>query len=521
MARIRKASGVREQDLVARAKALRASVDPLLPRRTPDCPPERFERLRTELEEVRSASDDAPRLARLARWGEPMARAYAGLLHFALEPTTPVVVAFPVAGGEVSYAPLSRADREVEVAVQQSDDPARLMLGYLDWARKGFHFYATRKALWCTGRASRPPPEFVAERLESLPYRLTDPGGRGQYDCPHLAANEPRPLLEVEWRGAEKTFRVCRRCAKDDRHLLSSLSDGAAIPDPEDEFPVRASANVRCLGGPECVHSEIPELSRPLRKRYVVGRLSDGQLLDAYLAEVRPRIERTPRTTFVAGGVCYGGDLVQFLDALHPTPIERRALEKVFEGHAGYFELDEPAASRALERLWADHAEEIVRTIVPDPDEARRWVDEARASPGRVSEIIKRAHRASSDRELLDTLPRYTRLTREAEWVDRIARQFRTHGEAGAERAIVQSLPREGKERGIAFGFLLALGRGGAHAWQFSPTEKEFGQSLEARAKAVLRAPAAEYHAALDDLLHAAGVADWGTLEPAPARENG
>jgi len=470
---------------------------------------------------VRSASDDAPRLARMAKWGDPIARAYAGLLHFALEPSTPVVVSFPMAGGEVSYAALSRADREAEVAVQQSDDPARLLLGYLEWARRGFHFFATRRVLWCTGKASRPPAEFVSERLESLPYRLTDAKGQGRFDCPHLAADEPRPLLEVTWRGAEKTFRVCRRCAKDDRHLLSSLSDGAAVPDPEDEFSVDASLNVRCLGGPECVHAELAPPPRSLLKRYVVGRLSDGQLLDAYLGELRPRIERTGRPTLVAGGVCYGGDLSAFLDALHPTPVERKALEKVLGRMSGYFELDEPAASRALERLWADNAEEIVGTIVADPEEARRWVEEARASPGRVSEIIKRAHRASSDRELLETLPRYSRLVREAEWVDRVARQFRTHGEAGAERTIVQSLPRDGKERGIAFGFLLALGRGTSHAWQFSPTEKEFGHALEVRAKAVLDAPAPEYHVALDRLLHDAGVADWGTLERADPAHDG
>jgi hypothetical protein len=521
MARIRKASGIREQDLVARAKALRGSVDPLLPRRTPDCPSDRFDRLRAELEEVRASADDEPRLAKLAKWGEPMARAYAGLLHFALEPSVPVVVAFAVAGGEVSYAPLSRADREAEVAVQQSDDPSRLLLGYVDWARKGFHFFATRKALWCSGKSPRPPTEFVAERLESLPYRLTDNQGQGRFDCVHLAADESRPYLEVAWPGAERTFRVCRRCAKDDRHLLSSLSDGAAVPDPEGEFPVDAYLNVRCQGGPECIHSVLPGLPRALLKRYVVGRLSDGQLLDAYLDELRPRIDRTDRRTFVAGGVCYGGDLAAFLDALHPTPVERNALEAVLAGHRGLFELDEPAASRALEKLWADNAEEIVRTIVPDPDEARRWVEEARASPGRVSEIIKRAARMSADRELLETLPRYSRLVREAEWVDRVARQFRTHGGAGAERAIVQSIPRDGKERGIAYGFLLALGRGVSHAWQFSPTEKEFGQALEAKAKAVLNAQAAGYHGALDELLHAAGVADWGTLSASNSAEQG
>ena len=165
MARIHKGSVLREHDLIARAKVLRESVDPLLPRLSPECPPERFDRRRAELEEVRESRDDERRLEKLSRWGDSLARAYAGLLRFYLDPKNLTIVGFPLPGGEVSYAPLARTDREAEVAVQQSDDPNRLLLGYLEWARKGFHFFATRRALWCTGRSDRPPEEFVAERL--------------------------------------------------------------------------------------------------------------------------------------------------------------------------------------------------------------------------------------------------------------------------------------------------------------------------------------------------------------------
>jgi hypothetical protein len=517
MARIRRGSGVREHDLVARAKALRESVDPLLPRRTPDCPPDRFDRLREELEEVREVRDDERQLERLTRWGDPLARAYAGLLKFYLDPSPPTVVAFPLPDGEVSYAPLSRATREAEVAVQQSDDPSRLLLGYVDWTRKGFHFFATRKALWSTGKATRPPDEFRAERVAELPYRLVEEPGHHRYVCPHLHDGEPRPFLEVGWPGAGTAFRVCRRCAKPERHLLSSLSDGAAVPDPSEEFPTTAEWNVRCQGGPECVHARLPELPRAVRKRYELGRLSDSQLLDAYSDELRPRIEGTGRPTFVAGGVCYGSDLAAFRDALHGTPLERRAVERALAGRDGYFEVDEPSASRALERLWPDHAEVIVRTIISDPAEARRWIDEARGAPGRVAELLKRAQRRSEERQVLDELPRYRQLAREAAWVDHVAREYRTHGEGAAERTIVQSLPQEGKERGLAFGLLTALGRANAHAWQFSKTEQEFGTALADRARSTLAAPAEGYHDALDRLLQAAGVADWGTRETSEA----
>jgi hypothetical protein len=515
MPRIRKGTGVREHDLLARAKILRESVDPLLPRRTRDCPPERFDRLRADLEAVREDRDDEKRLERATHWGESLVRSYAGLLKYYLDPQTPAVVSFPLPDGEVSYASLARAPRETEVAVQQSDEPARLLLGYVDWARKGYHFFATRKTLWCTGKSASPPDEFRAERVAELPYRLIEDPAKHLYLCPHLQANEPRPFLEVAWPGAATAFRVCRRCAKAERHLLSSLSDGAAVPDPIEEFPVGAEWNVRCQGGPECIHARLPELPRAIRKRYELGRLSDAQLLDAYADELRPRIEGTDRPTFVAGGVCYGSNTAAFLEALDATAIERRAVGRALGEVHGYFEVDEPSASRALERLWPGHAEVIVRTIVTDPEEARRWIDEARGAPGRVAEILKRAQRRSEERQVLDGLPKYRRLAREAAWVDRIAREYRTHGNSSAERAILQSLPQEGKERGLAFGLLSAIGRGTAHAWQFSKTEQEFGSALADRARSTLAAPAERYHAALDALLQAAGVADWGEREPA------
>ncbi len=519
MARVRKGSGVREHDLTARGKVLRESVDELLPRLTPDCPTERFDRRRAELEEVRAHRDDARRLERLSRWGDPLARAYAGLLRYGLDPETPAIVEFALPSGPVSFAALAKTDREAEVAVQQSDDPRRLLLGYIDWARKGLHFFATRKALWCTGRSPEPPEEFRAEKVSDLPYRLLEVPGAHRFACPHLTGGEPRPYLEVAWPGAHTAFRLCRRCAKDDRHLLGSLSDGVASPDPTSEFPVSVELNVRCTGGTDCVHAELPALSRSLRHSYELGRLSDARLLDAHLAELKPRVERARRPTFVAGGVCYGDRLAEFLEVLHPSPVERRALEAVLGSRPGYFEVDEPSASRALERLWSEHSEEIARTIADDPAEVERLLGEARGAPGRVTEVLKRAQRRSEERETLDALPHYDRLVREAEWVDRVAREYRTHREPGAERAIVQSLPREGKERGLAYGLLLAVHRAAAHAWQFTPTEKEFGSALADQAVALLTAPASQYHQALDRLLQSAGVVDWGTLGVrAPAR---
>ncbi|MGI0055429.1 MAG: hypothetical protein ACREBZ_06930 [Thermoplasmata archaeon] len=508
--RMRHASGVRERDLVERARRVRDSVEPLLPQLTPECPTDRFDKLRHELEEVRENRDDASRLARMSRWGDPIVRAYAGLLKFQLEPEMPGLVSFHASGGEVSFAPLGKSTPEAEVAIQHFEDPSRLLLGYVEWARKGFHFFATPNRLWCTGKDPHPPAEFLQAKTSDLPYRLSEDADHQRYLCAHLAAHEPRPYVEVDWPGAGYVFRVCRKCVKGERQLLAALTEDSAVPDPVEEFPVEVALNADCRGGPECVHHTLPSVSRGVRRAYVLGRLSDAQFLSSYLEEIRPRVEATRRTTYVAGGTCFGNDRSAFLEALHPSLIERRALEAALEDVGGLFEIDELSASRALERLWGNHAEEIVHSIVSDPKEAGRYLDEGRHAPGRVTELLKRAQKRSQERELLDSLPHYDHLNREAAYVDAVARAYRTHGAAGAERVAVQSLPHEGKERGLAYGLLMALGRAASHAWQFSDSEKEFGQTLAPRATELLRASAEDYHVALDRLFQTAGVADWG-----------
>jgi hypothetical protein len=509
--RARRASGGREGDLIRRATKLRESVEPLLPKLTPQCPTDRFDKLREDLEEVRAARDDEHRLERMTKWGDPLARAYAGVLHFYHDSELPALLVAQYSSGEIAFAPLSKAPREAEIAVQYSDDPTRLLLGYLDWTHKGFHFFATPSALYCTGKDPAPPSEFVAQKIASLPYRVeASPGGTG-LACSHLAQGATVPGLEVAWPDARTAVRICRRCAKGDRHLLSSMSANVAVPDPEGTFPVSVSLNVRCQSREDCPHRHLPELSRALRKRYAFGKLSDRALIDAYRLDILPLLERSRTPIFVAEGVCYGPDAAAFVGALQPTHEERTALERVLPDVPGLFEIDEATASRALEKLWPDHAETIVAAIVPDPERASRLVREARAAPGRVSELLHRAARASRERETLEALPQYGSLSREASFVDAVARAFRSQGAPAAEKLLIDRLPREGKERGIAFGLLIALGREGPHLWQFTDTEQNFGRSLSSHAGPVLSSPSGEYHAALGRLLQAAGVTDWGT----------
>jgi hypothetical protein len=508
MVRLRRASGGREETLLKKAEALRRSSKPLLPERSRDCPPEPFDRLSAAFETVREAKDEGGRLDSMRRWGDPFARAYAGFLRFYLEPELPPLLPAQVGGSQISYAPLARAPAEFQIAVQEHDDPRKLLLGYLGLARKGYYFYALPDRLVCAGRDATPPQEFLRKQDEDLPYRFDRGAEAGAYLCPHLAKKDPVPWVGVEWIPADRTFRICNRCAKADAQLLGALAAGLAQPRAERAFEILAELNVDCRGGPDCIHHNLPPVSRGLRRRYTLGRASDREFLNDYVHEVEPYIARKSGPLFVAAGVCYGGDRRAFIEALHGNKVERAALERVLPSVDYHFELAEPTASQALERLWRDHAEEIVAAIEPDPQEARRLAQEARANPGRVSDLLRRASQRADERATLSALPTFTAIGPEATFVDAIARAFRTGGAEAAERRVEQTLPPEGKARGLAWGFLLAMGREAPHRWQFSDTEQKFGVSLVGLARKLLEGPPGEYGEALNQLLATAGVAE-------------
>ena len=508
----RRASGGREETLLRRAKTLRSSVDLLLPRPVGDAERDRIDRLREELEEVRAARDEKSTLEKLLRRGDDIPRAYAGLLRFYLEPEMPDLLVASYPTGEIAYAPLSRASREGEIAVQQGDDPRRLLFGYLDWARKGYHFFATPKALLTTGRNPRPPREFLDHILPTLPYRL-QPDGNGRFSCSHLASGARLPFLSVAWPDAGTEYRICTRCARPDRHLLSTLSGGVAGPDPESMLPVDVSLGVDCRAGAGCPHQSLPDLSRGSRKKYILGRLSDAAVLGEYRTEALESLQRSSEPLWVAAGRCFGSDREAFVRELHPTPEEERALGQVLPRVRGYFEVPDGSASQALERLWKEHAEEIVAAIVPDPREAGQLVSEARANPGRVSDLLSRAASRTRERAILGALPHYRWLSPEAMFVDSTVRELRVQGPAQAERRLEQSLPREGKVRGLAWALLLAMGRAEAHRWQFTDTERSFGDLLAPRAQALVESAPDAYDAALGAFLSSAGLTGWGERE--------
>lgn len=526
MPRIRYTSGGREGEVLSRAKQLRKDPSPLLPRLADDCPTGPFDRIRRDLEAVHEARQDLDDLERLTGRGEELARAYAGLLHWAEERPDMVTLVARYPTGDLPYFPVAKTSVEALIATQYHDDPRRLLLGYVRLAKGGlfggggFHFYALERGILCTGKEADPPEEFVRATLERAPYHLRPPsvpatGGKEGADglrvCQHLGRGEAEEHLVIRWRSVGRTLKVCERCAKDDAHLLASLSENMVIPDPDSEFEVEAVLPLRHEHPGSCPLGEIPPLSPATERRYRAGKLSDAEVLKAHSDEVGAAVGSVRAAVYVAGGRCYDGDVGALLQALDPTPVERRALGKVLPTLGSPLICPESRAGKVVEMLWKDHAVELLRAAGASPDEAQRRAAEARSAGGRASEVLNRFAQQRKEEATLAKLPTYGRLVPEAELADRVGRLFRTSGAAEVERMIARESPPEGKVRGIAWAFLAALGKEGSQAWRFSETEQEFGTSLAPAAKRLLEVSPEGYHEALNTLLLEAGIPAWGT----------
>lgn len=525
MPRIRYTSGGREGELIARAKLLRKDPTLLLPKLADGCPSGPFDRIRKDLEAVKEARQDLDDLDRLRGKGEELARAYAGLLHYAEERPDLLTTVARYPTGEIPYLPVAKTSAEALIATQYHDDPRRLLLGYVHLAKGGFfggggfHFYALEKGILCTGKAADPPEEFVRASLERTPYRLVPaPAGSqgrektdGMRVCQHLARGESVEHLVVRWRSVGRTLKVCERCTREDAHLLASLSENMVIPNPDAEFEVEAVLPIHHEHKGPCAIAELPSLSTATERRYRAGKLSDAELLKAHTEDRNAALASVRGSLYIAGGHCYGGDLEAFLPALDPTPAEKRALSKVLPTLGQPLVSPELRAGKVIEVLWKEHAVELLRAAGASEEEANRRAAEARSAPGRASEVLNRFAQQRKEEATLAKLPSYRGLVPEAALADGVARLYRTAGAAEVERMIARESPPEGKVRGLAWAFLSALGKESTQAWRFSETEQEFGAALAPDAQRLLEAPSSEYHEALNALLVAAGITAWGS----------
>ena len=127
----RTASKVQEKELISKAKKIRKNPDLILPA----CEHEgrcHFDKIRRQIGRVQSVADDDKKLAKLAKSGDQLARAYAATLLLSHSEKAPYLAVFRTPFGEVAYAMRGKVKKEKLIGVQHYDKPKWKLLSVLD-----------------------------------------------------------------------------------------------------------------------------------------------------------------------------------------------------------------------------------------------------------------------------------------------------------------------------------------------------------------------------------------------------
>ena len=499
------ATKVREKDLIEKARLLTEDPELILPECTQDCGSCPFKKTRSRIEKILKYKDDPARLARLARSGDKLARAYAATIALAHEEKTPYLATAVYHGSTITYVLRGKTPKEKLIAVQNFDSPKWRVLGVLDLVeRKGLHFYSYGDHFVCTGRYAKPPQDYVKMAAESVGATKLE---GDVYSCPHNPASTNH--IEFDWVTAGKKILLCDQCAVKSKNSLSTLAEGMAVPKALSEFEISIVRPLKVIAGDgDCKNLLNEAIDKSLLEQYADGKLGDRELIDRHVENVKSSLMKTNKKVFIKGDRCFGADPGSLIADLTSDPIEAKALSGLFS------KIDQPvvldsgdSVNKVLSTYWSMYGKDALKAVVPveTADKYYRDDNEATSSPMKV---IQQALEKEEHELISSQIPTYACLTGYGGFVDKIVRAYKTRGASGALAVVDADKSNDHRIRSMSHAFYLALGVT-TKAWKYTKSEQEYGKHLEPYAKRLLESTDTEqHHEAFSEFLKQAGCPD-------------
>ncbi len=499
------ATKVHEKDLVKKAKLLIDDPELIIPECTEDCGSCPFKKTRARIEKILKYKDDPAKLARLARGGDKLARAYAATIALAHEENLPYLATAVYRGSTVTYVLRGKTPKEKLIAVQNFDSPKWRVLGVLDLVeRKGLHFYSYGDHFVCTGRYARPPLEYVKMAAESVGATKAEGDA---YVCPHTPSSGNH--LEFNWVAAGKKVLVCDQCAVKSKNTLSKLAEGMAVPKPVSEFQISVVRPLKAVAGTaDCRDLLNRPIDEKLLHEYAEGKIGDRELIDRHTEEAVSALKQADKRLFIRGEKCYGSDPGPMIKDITDDDVEAKAVAGLLS------KVDTPVVlatndtvNKILSSYWSMYGKEALRAVVSDEVAEKYYRDDsdAMASPMKV---IHQAMQKAEHEAVSSQIPNYACLSGHGGFVDRVARAYKTKGVQGAIAIIDSDTSNDHRMRSMAHAFYLALGVT-TKSWKFTSSELEYGKHLEPFARRLLETSSSkEHHEAFSEFLKQAGCTD-------------
>ncbi|MHB8606448.1 MAG: hypothetical protein ACYDCK_14480 [Thermoplasmatota archaeon] len=496
---------VQEADLLARAHDLYDDVELAIVKHEGPCvlfcPFKAGERA---VRKVHAKRADEKALARASKGGNLFARAYAATLLIGRAEKLPVVASLRLPGNiVVSYGQRGKAKPLHLAGLQHFDDRALRLLLVADAVRKrDLHVWSTDDGLVCTGKRSAPPGAFLREEMDIID---ATEDSAGAWSCAHKSA--PGDRLVLTWPAADARLTLCSACAADENTLRKLLLH-FATRDPTNALvpSVRLAPFERLAGAGEPLDPHFAPDDADM-KAYRDGAISDREFLARARGAALAALRRMTERRYVAESRDFGDDATAFVDALKPTPAERRALLAALATADGPVVVERASVARTLAEIWKRAGRDALLAAAKENAAVADALYREDAAPETLPALIARAASEGEHAAVSAALPRYARLPPAASVADAIARAFRALGRDEAAR-VALTKTQEGRERGVALAFLRALGRADGNDWRFGPIDREVADALAADARRLLECDADAYHDALVELARRAGATE-------------
>lgn len=499
------ASKVREKDLLENAKLMMDDPELILPECAQDCGSCPFRKTRARLLKIQQYKDNPAKLAKFARGGDKLARAYAATIGLVHEEKTAYLATATYPGGTITYALRGKMPKEKLIGVQNFDSPRWRVLSVVDLVqKKGLHFYSYGDHFVCTGRYARPPEDYVSMAAESVGATRFEGSA---YSCPHTPASVDH--IEFNWVSAGKKVLLCDLCAVKSKNTLRKLAEGMAVPKALTEFEISVVRPLKMVdGGEDCKDLLNKPTDEDLLEEYSEGRIGDRELIDRHLASVRQSLKSVNTKAYVRGDRCFGADLDAFISDMTQDDVERKVLHGLLSKVQHPVVMDSSdTVNRLLSTYWSEHGKEALSEVVGEALASKYYKDDeaSRISPLKV---VQQALGEARHTEVSSQIPNYSCLSSYGEFVDEVARAYKTKGQQGAIAVLDGEKSNDHRIRSLTNAFYLALGVT-TKSWKFTDSERDYGKHLQQYAKSLLdSAESEEHHEAFESLLREAGCSE-------------
>jgi hypothetical protein len=499
------ASKVREKDLLEKAKILMDDPELILPECSEDCGFCPFKKTKAYLDKIQRFKDDQHMLAKFSRRGDKLARAYAATIGLVHEDKAPYLASATYPTGTITFALRGKTTREKLIGVQNFDSPKWRVLSVIDLVhKKGLHFYSYGDHFICTGRHAHAPKEYVQIAAESV--GATKQEG-DTYSCPH----SPQSInhLKFDWTSVGAKILVCDQCAIKAKNTLRKLGEGMAVPNVLSELDISVVRPLKMTSGKaDCGDLLNLQVSKELLSEYSEGKVGDHDLIEKHMLEVKEELSGLTKRAYVKGDKCFGEDLEAFVAEVTQDETERKALIGLLSRVSHPVVADSSdSINKILTTYWSDHGKDALKALVSDELVRKYYRNDIEALKSPLKIIHSALTEARHD-EVSARIPRYACLSDHGDFADKVAKAYKTKGQAGAISMLDSLKPNDHRARSISNAFYLALGDT-TKSWKFTDEEREYGKHLQAYAKALLDSSgASEHHVAFETLLKEAGCSD-------------